>query len=278
VARDPGGPLAMLSILLVAVAALSGCAEEAAPPAGQLDLSGLEVATSSTTGAIKGVVVDEAIRPIAGANVTVLPGELHAVSDEAGLFAFEGLLPGVYFVRADAFAHAGTQASVDVKADSAATVRILLTSVYVPMPYHDLYHYEGFMQAYASFASFAAEVVAPGVLPCTCTWSLTPPLPGLTTFVYEADGEVAMENPAPVYGTVYWEFIGETDHAIHSSHDTFPVYQVFEIGDFADDTWNWTVRLTGSQWVHVNTSFDVYVTAWYNSAPPEGWSFVQGDT
>ena len=272
-------PLALALALLAVV--LAGCSGEppAAADGGTLgSLDSVEVDLSSTRGAIKGVVVDDAIRPLAGANLTLTPGGQTKASDANGVLVFEGLEPGVYFVAASLFGHAATQASVDVAAGEAESVRLLLAAVYTPQPYHDVYRYQGFMEAYASFASFAVEVVEPGLLPCTCTWTLDPPQDGLTTFVYEADGTTTADSPLPVYGTIYWEFISMPEDRIMSAHGDFPVYQVFKREEFAGDTQNWTVRLTGSQWVHYNTRFDVFVTVWYNSVPPDGWSFIAGDT
>lgn len=270
----------VLPLLLVAGLVLAGCSDgPKAKDDGVLSaLEDVEVDTTATTGAIRGVVVDDAIRPLAGVNVTLAPGDLTTLTDDAGQFVFEGLPPAVYFVAVHAFGYADSQSSVDVVAGAAASVRVLMNAVYTPVPLHQVHHYEGFMQAFVSFASYAVELVAPGTTGCQCTFTLDPDEEGLTTFIYEADGDVTVENPAPVYGTIYWEFVGNPQTDIRSAHGKFPVYEVFERNSFDAATEDWTVRLTGSQWVHANQKFDLYVTTWYNMVPPEGWSFVNGDT
>lgn len=265
----------MLGILL------PGYSDGGAPKADRDDALGalddVDVDTSSDLGAIKGVVVDEAIRPISKANLTLTPGGQVAQTDEGGVFIFEGLAPGTYFVNASATGFSQVQGSADVVAGQVASLKLLVQHIYVPTPRHETVHYQGFMPAYLSFASFVAEIVAPGATGCVCTWELDPDQNGLTTFVYEVIGSSLTENPAPVYGTIYWEFVGEPGTQIMSEHAKFPVYEVIGRDAFSGDTESWIVRVTGSQWIHVNTSYDVYVTMWYNSVPPEGWSFVAGD-
>lgn len=259
----------------------AGCSDGGPPKADPDDALGaldeVEVDTSVDRGAIKGVVVDEAIRPIAHANLTLTPGGKVAQTDAGGVFVFESLEPGTYFVNASATGFSKVQGSADVTAGQVASLKLMVQRIYVPTPRHETVHYQGFMPAYLSFASFAAEVVAPGSTGCVCTWELEPDQNGLTTFVYEVIGTSLTENPAPVYGTIYWELIGEPGTQIESAHANFPVYEVMARDVFENETESWTVRVTGSQWFHVNTSYDVYVTMWYHSVPPEGWSFVAGD-
>jgi hypothetical protein len=271
----------VLATAMTLVALLSGCSDGRADgdhDTGALGaLDDVEVETSSSLGAIKGVIVDEAIRPIAGANVTLSPSGAVARSDEAGVFVFNDLAPGTYFLSASVTGFGPVQSSADVVAGDAVSVRLQLQRVFVPTPRHDTVHYQGFMPVYLSAAGFVAELLVPGATGCICTWELNPDQNGLTTFVYEVTGQSATSNPTPVYGTIYWEFIGEPGTQIQSAHADFPVLEVMARDAFSNDTATWTVRVTGSQWVHVNTSFDVYVTMWYNSVPPEGWSFVAGD-
>lgn len=271
----------LVGLGMLVVVLLAGCS--AAPDAKDTQdgafaaLDEVDAGTSATRGAIKGVVVDEAIRPVAGANVTLVPGSATVATDESGVFVFDDLEPGTYFLNASLSGYTTVQASADVVAGEIASIKMLVQRVFVPTPRHETMHYEGFMPVFLSAASFVAEVVAPGSTGCTCAWQLEPDQNGLTTFVYEVTGESLAENPAPVYGTIYWEFIGDPGTQIESAHGNFPVYEVMPRDTFANDTTTWTVRVTGSQWVHVNTSYDVYLTLWYNSVPPEGWSFVAGD-
>lgn len=114
---------------------LAGCAGaptdmEAQPEAFQ------DARATSTTGAIKGVVVNDTIVPVIGATVRITPGDLEAVTDEDGAFIVNDLEPGVYFVTASAADHGEAQASVEVLAGEASdTMRIMIPYYPPPVPY-----------------------------------------------------------------------------------------------------------------------------------------------
>src|ERR1041385_6406528 len=94
----------MRSFAIVAVLAgalLAGCSSNnhAATPAGpSFDDLGLQA--TQTTGVIRGVVVADAIRPLAGAKVALSGPEGRTTNTTAqGTFGFDGLAAGTYFVR-----------------------------------------------------------------------------------------------------------------------------------------------------------------------------------
>src|ERR1041385_3723032 len=106
--------VALAAAVLVLAAVLAGCSGSPSAPAEVLVQSqpqpGAEEVHSSngtaaaalapppkTRGHIAGVVVDDAIRPIAGAKVK-LPGmDLAPTTDRDGAFGFVDLLPGPYY-------------------------------------------------------------------------------------------------------------------------------------------------------------------------------------
>jgi len=267
-------------VLLIGVPLFAGCAGKASPDTSGTDalgsLEAREVDVAAGSGAIKGIVVDEAIRPLAKATVAI-QGQGTRVTDAIGQFTFTDLKPGVYFLVVNATHYVSTQTSVEVKAGEVATARLQMASSNDPTPYHVVQHFRGNMALYLSFASYALELVVPNSALCTCTFNITAN-DGAKTFIYEATGNPLTHNPAPVYGTIYWEFIGNPQDDIRSAHGDFPVYQVFKRDSFANETTSWTVRLTGSQWVHYNTDFDIYLTTFYYTEAPKDWSFVKGDT
>ena len=136
------------------------------------------------------------------------------------------------------------------------------------------------MQLYLSIASFAVEVFAPGAQGCTCAFNHTPN-PGVETLVMEVYGEPSItSNPTPVYGDIYWELISqdnpdtaEDEFQIESSHDFYPVYVVRQIEEFPPNTEEWLVRVTGSQWFHLDESYELFLTTFYHEPAPEGWKF-----
>ncbi|MGB0652455.1 MAG: carboxypeptidase-like regulatory domain-containing protein [Thermoplasmatota archaeon] len=128
------GPRA-LSLLLVAVA-LAGCSDSGGDggtdDAQEQVFDDLDVEATSNTGVIRGVVVDPAIRPIPGVTITVpLPGGADPLVSETnpeGAFAFAGLEPGTYFIKAEKLGWGSAQQSTTVVAgvDKPDVVKILL--------------------------------------------------------------------------------------------------------------------------------------------------------
>lgn len=101
---------AALACSLVLAVTLGGCAGNSGDPQSASPF----VATEST-GIILGLVVDGAIRPIPGANVTLAANPpRHSTTDANGSFGFAGLTPGSYQIRAKkpGFGEAQTVATV----------------------------------------------------------------------------------------------------------------------------------------------------------------------
>jgi hypothetical protein len=142
---------------LLAGALLAGCsgpndgpdpASDSGPTFDDLDLQ-----ATSTTGIIRGVVVDDAIRPVAGAKVA-LQGELarEAVSTDLGTFGFEGLPAGTYFLNVGKPGYFDAQQSAEVVAGVAEppVVKVQLAVDAANLPYVETYVYEGFVECTTS--------------------------------------------------------------------------------------------------------------------------------
>lgn len=139
----------LASALLATLAA--GCAagspEQAMPDAGFEDL---DVQVSATTGAIRGVAVDERIVPIQGATVRAsgLGFEDSTQTDEEGRFVFSNLQPGTYFLQAEGPLHKAAQTSTEVVAGVAEPplVRLLLERLFDQEPFVEQIKTDGFIQ------------------------------------------------------------------------------------------------------------------------------------
>ena len=125
-AMHAGGGVALA---LLAATVLAGCSDgggdDLAKAAAELD-----VAATATTGVIRGVTVDEALRPIAGAAVQLVGGAATTSNDD-GAFGFEGLPPGTYFLTVSADGYAAVQQSAEVLAgvSDPEPLRVLLAAV-----------------------------------------------------------------------------------------------------------------------------------------------------
>jgi hypothetical protein len=108
------------AVALVAMTILSGCAAKSEPTTNTLDQAAkeLDVQATATTGVIRGIVVDDAVRPLGGVTMTLASQGrlLTANSTVNGAFGFQGLPEGTYFVKAHKAGYLDAQTSSDVKA------------------------------------------------------------------------------------------------------------------------------------------------------------------
>jgi hypothetical protein len=132
--------LGWAAALLAAAVVLAGCAAKSGGPAASAD---------PTLGTLRGVVVDAAVRPLAGAAVAVQPGGLNATTGADGLFSFPGLRPGDYSVTVakDGYIGAATTATVD--AGEGPALQVLLEVALGSARYANLYKFDGLYECSA---------------------------------------------------------------------------------------------------------------------------------
>lgn len=134
---------------LLALAALAGCAGRAS--SGTTDpAADLHLAASATTGVIRGVVVDTALHPLAGARVTVPVGTATRETNTTvtGAFGFDGLPPGTYLVEARKHGYSTARTSIDVQAGVAApaVAKVQLAPNPSDRPYVEVFVFKGFLE------------------------------------------------------------------------------------------------------------------------------------
>lgn len=152
------------AIALVLLSLLAGCSGKAAPEGTQTGTEPPLVATA-TTGIIRGVVVDEGIRPLAGVQLTAA-SQAHTAttnSTSTGSFGFAGLPPGTYLVKAHKAGFKDNQVSTEVRAgvSDPQPVKLLLSldATYV-RPYAASIVFKGFIEC---------GLVTPGVGVAVCS-------------------------------------------------------------------------------------------------------------
>ncbi len=149
-------PRALLGVLLLATAALAGCADDA--PVEERDddpdLEGLELAADDGLGVIRGVVVDAAIRPLSGVSISVVVNADDATtfSNEAGAFGFSNVPPGQYVIEASKAGYFAGQATASVVAgdERPPAVKIQLDVDASTTPYVQPETYTGFIECTTS--------------------------------------------------------------------------------------------------------------------------------
>jgi hypothetical protein len=257
---------------------LAGCASKATPSgdALQQSLEAVTVQASATAGSIRGVVVDEAIRPIARVHVRMEGRNLTA--DEQGRFAIGDVAPGTHFVQASADGYLPTQTSALVEAGKVSDLRIALASDLSPKPFHDTMKFKGFIQASVGIATYATDLFAndTGLSLCACTlyFQLDPTV---KTVVYEAAWTEALPPPTGP-SQFYWEVEGVEAENIQSAYEASPILHHLPAAQWPNVT-HMQARLTGpAEWVESNQEFQMFVTLFHQADAPKGWSIVKGDT
>lgn len=153
------------AILLLAAAFLAGCtqANPAPAPEGEADFDDLGLQADETTGVMRGVVIDDAIRPLVGVLINVTGTAAHSTTtNDEGLFGLSNLEPGTYFVSASKAGFLPTQQSVEVIAgvEEPPIVKILLTADATTAPFAQTHAFDGYIECSVSF-------VAAGLAACS---------------------------------------------------------------------------------------------------------------
>ncbi|MEA3202844.1 MAG: Carboxypeptidase regulatory-like domain [Thermoplasmata archaeon] len=171
-----------LVAVVLGVSFLAGCSSKAA----DTPVADLGLHATATTGVIRGLVVDAAIRPMAGVKVvlaaTASAQERSSTTSEQGLFGFDSVAPGSHFLRVDKLGFASVQQAVQVEAGDSAPPLLKVQLVAVPgaAPYAQAFKFNGFLECALSVVALCsvfngptcgAEV--PNVAEAPCTGNVT---------------------------------------------------------------------------------------------------------
>ena len=149
--RGPATIPASVAALLAAVA-LSGCAGgEGGGDGTDVDFTDLGLEATATTGVLRGVVVDSAVRPIAGVQILAAGPDGATQTGETnadGAFGIDGLAPGDWFVTANKSGYVQTQQSAAVVAGLAdpPVLKIVLEADPSTIPFVTTFTFDGFIE------------------------------------------------------------------------------------------------------------------------------------
>jgi hypothetical protein len=132
---------------------LGGCVQsEATNPAGSSQGAHVPNAVGpatfdESTGAIEGVITDDQLQPIPGAQVGV-PNDLNMITltDVAGHFVFSNVVPGRYALGASALGFTSAAKSVEVVAGEVVSVSLILAPLPIQEPYVELFLFNGMIE------------------------------------------------------------------------------------------------------------------------------------
>lgn len=285
-------PLALAGLMLLMV--LAGCSSKA-PQASAItvdcaktpDDPTCKVATDAKTGAVSGIVIDPAIKPLAGATVTLtIPSQKArtATTTAGGTFAFSNVPPGTYFLKVTKPGYVTGQSSVDVVAGTQPMLtKIILQADPAAKPAYEVYHFEGYIEcsvryvanALAACASlpsgvgndkFSVEYPVGGNLSFAYSemvWDATNEFGKSLKVEYTDDSDGGLDNfvidqgESPLYLRA-----NKTDLAGKVTADNPLLIRVFT-GSYAD---------SGAS-VTVEQSFDIYTVLFYGFTPPADYVF-----
>jgi hypothetical protein len=138
---------AFLAVWILAAVALAGCAEDDAGPTG----------AAQAERVLRGVVVDAAIRPLAGASIEAQGNgqTLNATTDQDGLFLVAGVQPGVYILTVSKPFYDTRQVSATVPENGEpALVKVDLSLTSGLVPFSNVASWEGFLECSATIGNW----------------------------------------------------------------------------------------------------------------------------
>ncbi len=222
-------------------------------------------------GHLAGFVVDDSLRPIEGATVT-LPGiDLTDISDRDGSFAFADLFPGPYLLRANYSEHMGLEAMVNIKSDEFTRVKVILKRIPPPEPYHETFKFAG-------FAGVSGHSFGPRLFTSNSAANIIDLDLELKALVIEAVMEPYAGAVAGVAGTNSFEYEVSPPQCCSRYYsgslpnpmrvvldDTFLPTNITEV-----EVYVWPEAFPTPEF---NKDYEVFVTAFYREPPPANWSF-----
>jgi len=148
------------AVALLAVALLlAGCASK---PSGAAAKAG-----DPALGRLHGVIVDAAIRPLAGASVVLVPGQLNATTGPDGSFNFTGLAPSDYTVTATRAGYLAATTSASVAAGKDAGVQLQLEVKPGGLRFANVYKFDGLYECGVWPTNGCANVnIVTGIMLC----------------------------------------------------------------------------------------------------------------
>jgi hypothetical protein len=183
----------------------SGCGEDAVSDDGP--------SSSTADGVLAGVVVDPAVRPLAGAKVAIVGpggGELVQATDGNGSFRFEGLAAGTYAVEASLERHLTAHAIAQVVEGEAFPALVQLT-----------------LEVQADELPFVVQVAWEGYIGCAFTYGNLCSAPGQAGYDVVGDSSAHLffdeyasigRVPTLIQGEAVWEATTPT------SEELKPIY------------------------------------------------------
>ncbi len=251
-----------MRVLVVTLLLLAGCADEGQAPEPEPVVDDIKL---FETGGIEGLVLDETVRPVRDATVS-LPGlQREAKTDKDGQFLITGLLPGAVYVEIDAVGFEAVGAEVTIPDQGNVKLHVTL----VRMPSEDPWMETQKFQGHTTFA-FAPVLSELG---CTCTFQVA--FGGNPdTVIVEAHRTTPPGDPTGALSQPHYFVDVRTADGTTLSEGmrAEPMLERYE----TPDAHRFVLDIQpGEYWPTPNTEFDVFATAFHNAPAPDGWSIKE---
>lgn len=300
--------LALASALLVCLAVLAGCSSKgtgAADPSESVPV----LSVDSSTGGIRGVVVDQALKPLKGVTVSVTGQKTPKTTMADGAFTFSGLKAGTYIVRATHPVYDPVQVSVDVVAGVAdpKAVKIQLQRVIAQDPFYITAQFNGYIACSVGVPNVGySEECGAGVgVDCIVPVVGCQRVGGQGNNIVQNDFYVDNTGVKAVIAELYWEpSTGGTgsgelytmmatnfacapecgyDDKLAEASGKSPLYLRADDKGLEAIQKDPTIRISTFTWasadgttpnVAADQPFQEFTTIFYYATAPEGWSFI----
>jgi hypothetical protein len=303
---------------LVAAALLSlvlaGCTAGTANPSASSTSGPPPLQATATTGVIRGVVVDDAIRPLGNVSVAAHGpnGENRtATTDLQGFFAFQALAPGGWFVKAHKRAYSDVQQDVDVAAGvgDPRVVKLQLMAIPGLAPFVNSFTVDAFVECIIPGANVCAIL---NLYPCAVAGYCNNATSD-TSYVLVYEPLVALQRvPDWTQAELVWDStqaVSDWLNIRYSAHEPAdgagldarqagargPSPIVMPLNHTTAETWETGVKkgisyeifgcmeavtpyITGCVGFVLNQRVTFYFNVFYGYEPPEGWVFAKDGT
>jgi hypothetical protein len=286
-------------VLLLTVTLLAGCAgKKADNKAPEVIPQAFEdVKVTATTGAIRGIVVDDAIRPVSNATIKLMATNTTRKSDNQGAFVFTDLAAGDYFISVTKKGYLSVQASATVQAGvaSPSITKVQLKIDAANQPFTELLSWQGYFACGFGTNSGGSPVGGVGVNPCAVD-STVCDIEGICLLGSSnthdfligggrvpdlAQAEAVWEGSQPLGNNLNmgWFDSGTADFKSGTGPSPLVVPATHDeiVAAHGNNVTDLLVRIfpgTGSELtITLQQRFTVYVTYFYGFVPRDGWAF-----
>lgn len=264
--------LRLLCALLVLGTGLAGCSDEpqtiVLSSGDSTPRTALPEPVGRGEGHIAGFVMDEALRILPDVRVSLPSFDLHDTTDRKGEFSFVDLAPGAYFLEVNHTGFLPVGTVLEVPKDDFVRVKVILKATPPPEPWSVTWEFNG----YVPWTNTAI-----GLVEFVDTFAIDIEEPELHTILLETSMDA--HGLGGTNGFRYTLGPGECCDTFVSGEGGSELRVEFPIAgtEMLQDSYRIGLRPFSFPTPEVDKDFEVFVTAFFNGPPPDGWTLSGSD-